>query len=157
MLKIPSKLSINLSLILSVFFFVGCIFGILVLPWYTEGLISIHGSIADKASLTEAGKIIVKALVYSVIAVFLITDLLLFALLLRVKKGKVFSDKSVALIRSVSWCCFLLCFICSLLGCYYYTAFVISFISVFLGICIRVVKNVIEEATQIKSENDLTV
>jgi hypothetical protein len=29
--------------------------------------------------------------------------------------------------------------------------------AVFLGICLRVVKNVIEEATEIKAENELTV
>ena len=34
---------------------------------------------------------------------------------------------------------------------------VLAFAAVFLGICLRVVKNVLEEGAEIKSENDLTV
>ena len=35
--------------------------------------------------------------------------------------------------------------------------FVLAFVAILLGLCLRVVKNVIEEATEIKAENDLTV
>jgi hypothetical protein len=35
--------------------------------------------------------------------------------------------------------------------------FFVAFAGIFLGLCVRVVKNVIEEATEIKAENDLTV
>ena len=40
---------------------------------------------------------------------------------------------------------------------YYLVALVLAFTAALLGLCLRVVKNVIEEATAIKSENDLTV
>ena len=33
----------------------------------------------------------------------------------------------------------------------------LAFVSAFLGLCLRVVKNVIEEGTEIKAENDMTV
>ena len=43
------------------------------------------------------------------------------------------------------------------IGLYFFIGFVVSGLAFFLGLCLRVVKNVIEEATDIKSENDLTV
>ena len=81
----------------------------------------------------------------------------MFLLLLRVRAGNVFTMKSVALIRGVSWCCMLLGLIFGLLGIYFQLAFIVAFAGIFLGICLRVTKNVIEQATIIKSENDLTV
>ena len=57
----------------------------------------------------------------------------------------------------MSWCCFLLCLLFGILGIFFLLSFAVAFIAVFLGLCLRVVKNVIEEATQIKDENDLTV
>jgi hypothetical protein len=45
----------------------------------------------------------------------------------------------------------------ALLGWYFRLALAVGFVAVFVGLCLRVVKNVIEEATLIKSENDLTV
>lgn len=68
-----------------------------------------------------------------------------------------FTPASVALIRGVSWCCFLLCLVFGVLGKYFLLAYVVALAAVFLGLCLRVVKNVIEEATEIKMENDLTV
>ena len=45
----------------------------------------------------------------------------------------------------------------ALLGYIFYIAYVIAVAVLFLGLCLRVVKNVIEEATELKNENDLTV
>ena len=43
------------------------------------------------------------------------------------------------------------------LGYYFKLAVVVAVAAIFLGLCLRVVKNVIEKATEIKAENDLTV
>ena len=82
---------------------------------------------------------------------------MLFALLIRVKGGRVFTDKSVALIRGVSWACYLLALSFIGIGFTYNVSFAAAFLAVFLGLCLRVVKNVLEEACRIKNENDLTV
>ena len=44
-----------------------------------------------------------------------------------------------------------------LLGLYFPLSFAVAFVAVFVGLCLRVVKNVLEEAVVLKSENDLTV
>ena len=71
--------------------------------------------------------------------------------------GSVFTARAVSYIRSVSWCAFVIALIFLGMTWYYLVALVLAFTAALLGLCLRVVKNVIEEATVIKSENDLTV
>lgn len=157
MLKIKSNHSITLSIILSVLFFVGCGVGVFYLPTLTEILIDVSDNIGSRGEITEGGRIFVLCLAYGILAILILANSLLFSLLLRVRAGLVFTEKSVALIRGVAWCCLLLGIVFGLLGIYFQLSFIVAFAAIFLGICLRVVKNVIEEATEIKSENDLTV
>ncbi len=157
MLKIKSNHSITLSIILSVLFFVGCGVGVFYLPTLTEILIDVSDNIGNRGEITEGGRIFVLCLAYGILAILILANSLLFSLLLRVRAGLVFTEKSVALIRGVAWCCLLLSIVFGLLGIYFQLSFIVAFAAIFLGICLRVVKNVIEEATEIKSENDLTV
>ena len=114
-------------------------------------------NIGDRGSITDTGRIFVHIMAYVLLLVVALADVLSIRLLLRVRKGDVFTGKSVSLIRGISWCCILLCLAFLLLGIYFQLALIMAFLALFLGICLRVVKNVIEEATLIKSENDLTV
>lgn len=157
MLKIPSKISLGLSITLAILFFVGCIAGAFIMPSLAEMLINVTDNIGSRAEITQGGRVAVLIMAYAVLAVFVLADVLLFSLLMRVRSGLIFTDISVSLIRGVSWCLFLLCAIFCGLGIYFQLAFIVAFAAVFLGLCLRVVKNVIEQATEIKSENDLTV
>lgn len=157
MLKISSKASITLSIALSIMFLIGCIGGAFFMPYLVELLINTRDNVGFRDDITQVGRVIVHIFAYSALADAMLADCLLFSLLLRVCNGKVFSVKSVSLIRGVSWCCFLLGVVFCGLGIYFQLALIVAFAAVFLGICLRVVKNVIEEATEIKSENDLTV
>lgn len=84
-------------------------------------------------------------------------DIALFLLLRCVKLGQVFTSRSVALIRLISWCCFAEAVIFFSLGFYYIIGFAAAFVFVFMGLIVRVVKNVIEEAVFLKEENDFTI
>ena len=131
--------------------------GLFILPSLVEVLLGLPGYKGSRNEITQVGRIFVHTMAYLVLGSVLLADGLMFALLLRVRRGKVFTAASVALIRGVSWCCFLLCAAFCGLGIYFLLSFVVAFAAVFLGTCLRVVKNVIEEATEIKSEHDLTV
>lgn len=157
MLKIPRKISVSLSLALSVFFFLVCIAGAIVMPVLANMLINARDSTGFRGDITAGGRVLVLIMAYLALALIALADILLFRLLLRVRAGQVFTVQTVALIRGVSWCCFPLGLILCVLGIYFQLAFLVAFMAVFLGLCLRVVKNVMEEATQIKSENDLTV
>lgn len=157
MLKVSNKFSINLSIVISVLFFVACIAGIFMLPKLVGLLIGITGGIINSGNITETGRALVMTASYLILAVFMFADILMFDLLQRVKNGLVFTNKTVSLIRGVSWCCFVVCFLFAFLGLYFQLSFIVAFLGVFLGVCLRVIKNVIAEAVEIKKENDLTV
>ena len=69
-----------------------------------------------------------------------------------------FTTEAVSCLRTISWCCFIEAVLCLLtirvaplvhLGA--------AFVAGFLGLVLRVVKNVIEEAVALKAENDFTI
>ena len=157
MLKISNKVSINISLTVAAVFMLACIFSAFIMPPLVEMLINLPDNVGNRGDITAGGRAFVLVLAYVMLAILALADAFMIMLLLRVKKSLIFSSKSIALIRGISWCCFAICIVFALLGIYFQLSFILAFFAVFLGISLRVVKNVIEEATEIKSENDLTV
>ena len=157
MLKIPKNLSVMLSLTIAAIFFLVCIAGLFVLPTLTQMLIDLPDNLGNRDMITPTGRALVLAAAYGIVLCFLLADGLLTSLLLRVRKGLVFTPCTVSLIRGVSWCCFLLCGLFGFLGIYFQLSLLVAFLAVFLGLCLRVCKNAFEEATELKNENDLTV
>ena len=157
MFKISKNLSTILSLAIAIFFFICCIAGLFVLPALTEMLINLPDNIGNRGEITQLGRTISLFCAYAIVLDMMLADTLLFFILLRVRKGLVFTDLTVSLIRGVSWCCLGLCIPFGFLGVYFQLAWIVCLLAIFLGICLRVCKNAFEEATQIKQENDLTV
>lgn len=150
MLKIENKTSCTISMALSVLFFLGLIGGAFALVPYLDAV--------DALGTIEAGdRPVILGIGYGVLALAALTDGLLFALLLRVRKEAVFTAESVALLRGISWCCVAAGVLFVWLGFYFLISYAVAFVALLVGLCLRVVKNVIAEATEIKSENDLTV
>ena len=81
----------------------------------------------------------------------------LWQLLSQVSAGAVFSSGSIARIRWLSWCCFAEALVFLLFGAGYLITILICILAAFMGLILRVVKNVIQWASEIKAENDLTV
>ena len=157
MLKIPRKVSIILSMIIDVAFFIVCLFGAVIMPKLVKVLINLPDNIGNRAAITDPERILCLVLAYGILGVTILAVIMMFLLLTRVYQGMVFTARSVGYIRGVSWCCFLLCLFFGILGKYFQLSIVVALAAVFLGLSLRVVKNVIEEATEIKMENDLTV
>lgn len=155
--KISKNLSISLSLGLAVFFLMCCVAGLFILPGLTQMLIDTPDNLGNRSQITPPERALVLAIAYCIVADFIFADCLLLRLLFRVKKGLVFTEATVSLIRGISWCCILLCVLFGILGIYFQLSFIVALLGVFLGVCLRVCKNAFEEAIAIKSENDLTV
>ena len=152
MLKISKTASVTVSLLLTVVFFAFLIACLFIMPGFVRMIVPVSPravTAGDAALITAAG--------YCVLVLAMLADCLLFRLLLLVRAGGVFSSRSVALIRGVSWCAIAISLLFLLMAWYFIIALAIAFAAVLLGLCLRVVKNVIEEATAIKAENDLTV
>ena len=112
---------------------------------------------ASDPNLLARIPVILWIVIYAGIAIAYLADGAMLVLLHRVRRELIFTDASVACLRVLSWCCIgeAACFF--LVGYYFRFSFAVAFAAFFIGIALRVVKNVIEEATAIKAENDFTV
>ena len=152
MLKINKNLSSLLSLAAS--FVLGAV--LIVLTVAMPALLKAYIGFVEREYLLDSFGAII-ALFYGVIVVAMAADAALIILLYHVRRGTVFTDASVACIRAISWACLAEGIIFAVLAAYFPFSALVSAAAVFIGLIVRVVKNVIEEATAIKNENDMTV
>ena len=147
--KISKNASVTLSLVCCGIGFLGLIaMAILLLAYLPKA----HGAVYG-----ESLPPLLVALAYVYLVPVAVADGFLVKLLLLIKGHQVFTDRVVSCLRTISWCCFieagLLC-----LGIVYFRLLpVLAFVAGFLGLVLRVVKNVIEEAVALKAENDFTI
>jgi len=158
------KISRNVSEMISLIFVCGLIafvaFAMIFLPVFfdrTPLLQVICGYFGNHDIGALQGETVFWAWMYANMAIAEACAVTILLLLLRVRRGLVFTARSVAYIRYVSWGCMLIALLCLLATYFLHMAYFISLAAIFLGLCLRVVKNVIEEATAIKDENDYTI
>jgi hypothetical protein len=83
---------------------------------------------------------------------------LLDRLLSNIRKEEIFIPQNVSYLRGISWACFAMCVPCLFVAVYGSQTFLFIMVAAaFMGLILRVVKNVIEAAVLIKEENDYTV
>lgn len=149
MLKISEKVSAKISVILSVVFLIAVAVAAVAMPWLAFEMMHMPSEQPHIA--------FVFAIVYAILVLAFAAGVFMLRLLHRIRRGEVFTEQSVAQLRGVSWCCLLAGGLFVLLGIYFPLSFAVAFVALFVGLCLRVVKNVLEEAVVLKSENDLTV
>ncbi|MCL2298748.1 MAG: DUF2975 domain-containing protein [Firmicutes bacterium] len=81
----------------------------------------------------------------------------LLMLLHNIRKGEVFTRKNVKLLRRISWCFVFTALAAIYATCFYFPCAVIIAASGFLAVILRVVKNVMEQATIMREEQELTI
>ena len=78
-------------------------------------------------------------------------------LLGNISKEKVFIPENTSCLRAISWACMLAGFSMIVLALWRAIFIFAAFLLVFFGLVMRVLKNVFENAVEIKSENDFTI
>lgn len=81
----------------------------------------------------------------------------LLRLLINIRKDRVFIPPNVSLLRMLSWCCLSVTLVTLTGGVVYLPLILVAGAALFLGLILRVVKNVMAAAVEIKTENELTV
>ncbi len=157
MLKINKKLPLYISISLTLICFVGLIFLIFYMPVFADYLIGLPDNTGQREHLTETGRLLIHGAAYAILFLALLGDALLTVLLLKVRKNQVFTGNAVGLVHGISLCIIGMGVIFVLLCRFFTLSFFVGFAVIFLGLCVRVVKNVIEDAVSIKEENDFTV
>ena len=144
--KISKNDSVTLSLVCCVVGFLGLVF----LAWYFPHLIP---KAADRGASVG-----IMVLDYLLLVPVAVANGFLVKLLLLVRRHLVFTDGAVACLRTISWCCFVEAGLFVVNGVLFFGIdLVLAFVAGFLGLVLRVVKNVIEEAVALKAENDFTI
>lgn len=81
----------------------------------------------------------------------------LYRLLSHIGQDEIFTNENVKYLRNISWCCFIGGGVC-LVSFFYYVPWLVAAISAgFVGLIVRVVKNIIAQAVLLKQENDYTI
>lgn len=144
--------SVKLSSICTKLVMVLVIFLAAALPYMMQVYVKFVGW-----NMGEKDVIVFMILLYCCCIPALVALVCLDRLLAHIKKEEVFTLKNVTLLRIISWSCFAVAIIL-LFATYYYMFFVVvAIVAAFVGLVLRVVKNVIEQAAIIKIENDFTI
>jgi hypothetical protein len=121
--------------------------------------------IAGWFSAISVGKGVIKSnLTGAVTAMICICDVFaliavasLHKLLSNISKDEVFIPQNALCLRVISWCCVFAGLTMTFFSLWRYEFLFTAFFAMFLGLIIRVVKNVFEKAIELKSENDFTI
>lgn len=139
-----SKLSVGLALLV----IAG---GAVMLPTMVEGIVRRRGM------ELLSGRVYFYMSFYALMVPAVIALVLLFRLLVNISKEEIFVKSNVQYLRWISWACYLAALIALASTCYYLPFFILAGGAGFMGLILRVVKNVFAEAVYIKEENDFTI
>ena len=78
-------------------------------------------------------------------------------LLRRIGAGRVFVMENTACLRHISWCCFAGAAICLVSALYYAPWAAIGIAAAFVGLVVRVIKNVFAKAVSLQDDAELTI
>lgn len=78
-------------------------------------------------------------------------------LIKNIDNDETFDEENISILRIISWLCFLEAAILLVSTIYYYPWLFVAGLASFIGLIIRVIKNVFCQALLIKTENDFTI
>ena len=81
----------------------------------------------------------------------------LYRLLRHIELEQVFITANVEYLRRISWCCFAGAVICFASIHYYFPWSFVAVAAAFMGLIVRVIKNVFAQAVELKNESELTI
>lgn len=81
----------------------------------------------------------------------------LYRLLHRIEMEQVFITANVECLRRISWSCFAGAVICFASVSYYFPWMFVAVAAAFMGLIVRVIKNIVAQAVELKNESDFTV
>ena len=154
---LSNRTSSIISLVLALALVPALIFLSVKLPHFVNVLLNVHEAIGNDAPLPTWERTGVLIDAYAMLAVAFAAVALLVVLLRSTLSEKVFSDCALRTLNGLSVCCFLEGILFAYVAIYFPAVLCLTLAAFFLGVCLRVVKNVIAEAMRYKEENELTV
>ena len=78
-------------------------------------------------------------------------------MLRNIQAGRIFDEDNVCLLRAVSWCCVGAGLICLVSTVYYIPFAAVGIAACFMALIVRIIKNIFQQAIDMKAELDLTI
>lgn len=78
-------------------------------------------------------------------------------MLKNLRQGQIFIRQNVRMLRRMSWSCMVVAGICLVSSIFYFPFLLVAAAAGFMGLIIRVLKNVLDEAVALKNESDYTI
>ncbi len=149
-----SNKSINLSLALCVILILAIILAGILAPVYLD---EFFGFFDDDMTENSTKSIAFLSCFYPSAIIGIVALFSLMKMLKRIKREDPFCRSNVNSLRIISLCFFIVALI-TFIGCFFYKTFIfVSASTGFLGLILRVVKNVIQTAVELREESDLTI
>ncbi len=151
--KTSVKISIGVCITLSVILLILVVFGNSIFELY---MTAYRGFSATGEALAMLKKVFGFCFYPSAVFAAVILFSLL-KLLLNIKGEKIFITQNTKYLRTVSWCCFSVAIITFIGGFFYMPFMFVAAAGGFTGMLLRVLKNVMQSAVELREENDLTI
>jgi len=149
-----SKKSVNLSICVCGFTIISIIVAAIFVPWWAKNYFLY---LFDWDHTQYLKYIAFMFSFYPCASLGILAVFLLIKILFRIKKGNPFCNENVKSLKIISWCCFFVSLITLLASPFYIPLIIVAVAAGFFGLILRVVKNVIHAAVELKKENDLTI
>jgi len=157
-MKNSHKISIAASRILVFIVMAALVLLVFTIPAATERYVSDYArEFAFENYKTEVWITVTAVSLYLALIPAFAAIITLERLLSNIRKSDLFVKKNVVCLKILYICCFAESVIFFGLGFFYMLSFVISFAALFMGLMLRIVKNLIEEAVILKEESDFTI
>ncbi len=151
------KRSVTLSIVVC-FIFVGILTAALFLgPWFVKFWFTVYRGWVENGTAMQNMSTIFAICFYPCALFAYITLYSLLKLLFNIKKQEIFINNNVKYLRRISWCCFIVAVITFVGGVFYVPFLFVAVAAAFVGLMLRVVKNVMQNAVEINQENELTI
>lgn len=147
-MKSKSK-SLKLSILFTTFFAILLAFLTLTAPWS----VAIICEYFHRARLTK----FLILVTYLAVPAGWGAIILLYKILFNVNEKKVFVEENVKYLQILSWLCFYVGVLSAFSTAKFIAFAIVSLSALFIGLIVRVVRNIIHKAIQIKEENDMTI
>ena len=156
------KHSVTLSIVVCLAVAVALTVALFIGPWAIRNWFIIVRGWSDAGPQLQQLLLVFKTAFYPCAVFGYIALYSLMRLLFNIRKEDIFITRNVTYLRCISWCCFAVALITLVVGVLHFNPFTIPFLMVavaagFVGLMLRVVKNVMQAAVEIREENELTI
>ena len=149
--------SVTLSIVVCFVFLAILSMGLFLGPWIVRMWFTVYRGWNSESAAIEKMLILFKSCFYPCAIFAYITLYSLIRLLFNIREHEIFINPNVKYLRRISWCCFAVAFITIIGGVFYVPFSFIAIAAAFIGLMLRVVKNVMQSAVELKTENELTI